>query len=509
MFNSASWYLCAACRAALTLIHCHVRPDPRLVFHNFLVLMLSLSASEEPLQSFALQVSGMGLAYKLLHMHVEDWAAAGGAAPAPWSVRRLLLENTNYYAALLLLLLLYPATLAGHWSTAAGRGGGGTVGEHQRCSSGKGEGVGGERPHGDEADPSPLPPQEGGEAPQTEAPPPPPTEGRARLRIDLPRVSRDGGDASPAGSPTQVLKADSRRLGGNARSSNLNRGSITAHQDSAVSEQAGSGDGPDPLLVHQRVLLQQSLYEDCSTARRPAPATSAPQSPLSRPLTPFAAANKSPSCRSSTEAAAAASARPASCQSQLLLLDVTRRLAGGEDRWQSQSTPTSPRGGIMRTAHKGGPRSASGGDPDPGSGSGYSSSVAWVDSLPTSSSMGRPAGCSMPAVAAGSPTSVVVRAESLPNSTCMGSAPGSVSSHAPGLGLGLRGEAGGGGGGLRRMTSLRSSSRPRDSSPEGFLDVASPVRNTNNSSNNNNNNKRPLTPKSMPPAGDEHAKLKT
>ena len=29
------------------------------------------------------------------------------------------------------------------------------------------------------------------------------------------------------------------------------------------------------------------------------------------------------------------------------------------------------------------------------------------------------------------------------------------------------------------------------------------------SSNNNNNNKRPLTPKSMPPAGDEHAKLKT
>ena len=25
----------------------------------------------------------------------------------------------------------------------------------------------------------------------------------------------------------------------------------------------------------------------------------------------------------------------------------------------------------------------------------------------------------------------------------------------------------------------------------------------------NNNNKRPLTPKSMPPAGDEHAKLKT
>ena len=27
--------------------------------------------------------------------------------------------------------------------------------------------------------------------------------------------------------------------------------------------------------------------------------------------------------------------------------------------------------------------------------------------------------------------------------------------------------------------------------------------------NNNNNNKRPLTPKSMPPAGDEHAKLKT
>ena len=27
--------------------------------------------------------------------------------------------------------------------------------------------------------------------------------------------------------------------------------------------------------------------------------------------------------------------------------------------------------------------------------------------------------------------------------------------------------------------------------------------------NNNNNSKRPLTPKSMPPAGDEHAKLKT
>ena len=27
--------------------------------------------------------------------------------------------------------------------------------------------------------------------------------------------------------------------------------------------------------------------------------------------------------------------------------------------------------------------------------------------------------------------------------------------------------------------------------------------------NDNNNNKRPLTPKSMPPAGDEHAKLKT
>ena len=26
---------------------------------------------------------------------------------------------------------------------------------------------------------------------------------------------------------------------------------------------------------------------------------------------------------------------------------------------------------------------------------------------------------------------------------------------------------------------------------------------------NNNNNKRPLTPKSMPPAGDERAKLKT
>ena len=29
------------------------------------------------------------------------------------------------------------------------------------------------------------------------------------------------------------------------------------------------------------------------------------------------------------------------------------------------------------------------------------------------------------------------------------------------------------------------------------------------SNTNNNNNKRPLTPKSMPPAGDEHAKLKT
>ena len=29
------------------------------------------------------------------------------------------------------------------------------------------------------------------------------------------------------------------------------------------------------------------------------------------------------------------------------------------------------------------------------------------------------------------------------------------------------------------------------------------------SENNNNNNKRPLTPKSMPPAGDEHTKLKT
>ena len=28
-------------------------------------------------------------------------------------------------------------------------------------------------------------------------------------------------------------------------------------------------------------------------------------------------------------------------------------------------------------------------------------------------------------------------------------------------------------------------------------------------SDNNNNNKRPLTPKSMPPAGDEHTKLKT
>ena len=27
--------------------------------------------------------------------------------------------------------------------------------------------------------------------------------------------------------------------------------------------------------------------------------------------------------------------------------------------------------------------------------------------------------------------------------------------------------------------------------------------------NNNNNNKRPLTPKSMPPADDEHEKLKT
>ena len=32
---------------------------------------------------------------------------------------------------------------------------------------------------------------------------------------------------------------------------------------------------------------------------------------------------------------------------------------------------------------------------------------------------------------------------------------------------------------------------------------------TNSNNNNNNNNKRPLTPKSMPPAGDEHAKLKT
>ena len=27
--------------------------------------------------------------------------------------------------------------------------------------------------------------------------------------------------------------------------------------------------------------------------------------------------------------------------------------------------------------------------------------------------------------------------------------------------------------------------------------------------NSNNNNKRPLTPKSMPPAGDEHTKIKT
>ena len=32
---------------------------------------------------------------------------------------------------------------------------------------------------------------------------------------------------------------------------------------------------------------------------------------------------------------------------------------------------------------------------------------------------------------------------------------------------------------------------------------------TVNALQNNNNNKRPLTPKSMPPAGDEHAKLKT
>ena len=31
-------------------------------------------------------------------------------------------------------------------------------------------------------------------------------------------------------------------------------------------------------------------------------------------------------------------------------------------------------------------------------------------------------------------------------------------------------------------------------------------RKTKVNSNNNNNNKRPLTPKSMPPAGDEHAK---
>ena len=31
----------------------------------------------------------------------------------------------------------------------------------------------------------------------------------------------------------------------------------------------------------------------------------------------------------------------------------------------------------------------------------------------------------------------------------------------------------------------------------------------NRGKDNNNNNKRPLTPKSMPPAGDEHAKLKT
>ena len=30
-----------------------------------------------------------------------------------------------------------------------------------------------------------------------------------------------------------------------------------------------------------------------------------------------------------------------------------------------------------------------------------------------------------------------------------------------------------------------------------------------NTNKNKNNNKRPLTPKSMPPAGDEHAKLKT
>ena len=32
---------------------------------------------------------------------------------------------------------------------------------------------------------------------------------------------------------------------------------------------------------------------------------------------------------------------------------------------------------------------------------------------------------------------------------------------------------------------------------------------TDPTNSNNNNNKRPLTPKSMPPAGDEHAKLKT
>ena len=32
---------------------------------------------------------------------------------------------------------------------------------------------------------------------------------------------------------------------------------------------------------------------------------------------------------------------------------------------------------------------------------------------------------------------------------------------------------------------------------------------SDNNRDNNNNNKRSLTPKSMPPAGDEHAKLKT
>ena len=33
--------------------------------------------------------------------------------------------------------------------------------------------------------------------------------------------------------------------------------------------------------------------------------------------------------------------------------------------------------------------------------------------------------------------------------------------------------------------------------------------NNNKKKNNNNNNKRPLTPESMPPAGEEHAKLNT